>query len=207
MEEEEDMIVKNASRLWIMQSRYKIEVDMMTAGNWVMIEGIDQTIAKTATLYHPSAQGWDIFRPLDFHTEAVIKVACEPLNPSELPKMLEGLRKISKSYPLARTKVEESGEHLIFGTGELYLDTVLSDLRTQFSDIEVKVSEPFVCFSETVADTSSVKCFAETPNKKNQMAMIAEPLDKGLAEQIEAGMLELIPNMLVNDYQWDELTA
>jgi U5 small nuclear ribonucleoprotein component len=41
IEEEEDMIVKNAQRLWIMQSRYKIEVDMITAGNWIMIEGID----------------------------------------------------------------------------------------------------------------------------------------------------------------------
>jgi U5 small nuclear ribonucleoprotein component len=72
----------------------------------------------------------------------------------------------------------------------------------------VKVSEPFVCFSETVADTSSVKCFAETPNKKNQMAMIAEPLDKGLAEQIEAGMVDIKrPSLLVKEYQWDELTA
>jgi hypothetical protein len=35
------MMIKNASRLWIMQSRYKIEVDMMTAGNWVLIDGID----------------------------------------------------------------------------------------------------------------------------------------------------------------------
>lgn len=127
-------------------------------------------------------------------------MACEPLNPSELPKMLEGLRKISKSYPLARTKVEESGEHIIFGTGELYMDSVLSDLRTQFSDIEVKVSEPFVCLSETVADTSSVKCFAETPNKKNQMQMISEPLDKGLAEYIDAGMLDLLPNLLVKEF-------
>ncbi len=81
--------------------------------------------------------------------------------------MLEGLRKISKTYPIARTKVEESGEHVIFGTGELYMDSILSDLRTQFAEIEIKVSEPFVAFSETVADTSSVKCFGETPNKKN----------------------------------------
>jgi U5 small nuclear ribonucleoprotein component len=112
--------------------------------------------------------------------------------------MLEGLRKISKSYPLARTKVEESGEHIIFGSGELYMDSVLSDLRTEFAQVEIKVSEPFVSFSETVADTSSVKCLAETPNKKNQMAMISEPLDKGLAEYIDAGMLDLLPNLLVN---------
>lgn len=35
----------------------------------------------------------------------VVKLAVEPLNPSDLPKLVEGLRKISKSYPLAHTKV------------------------------------------------------------------------------------------------------
>lgn len=130
VEEEEDMIVKTIGKLWIMQGRYKIDVDMMTAGNWIMIEGIDQSISKTATVVSTNFEGVDIFKPLEFHIESVIKVACEPLNPSDLPKMLEGLRKINKSYPLARTKVEESGEHIIYGTGELYMDSILNDLRT-----------------------------------------------------------------------------
>lgn len=50
----------------------------------------------------------DVFlccRPLRFQTVSVVKIATEPLNPSELPKMVEGLRKINKSYPLAVTKV------------------------------------------------------------------------------------------------------
>ena len=38
---------------------------------------------------------------------------------------VEGLRKINKSYPLAITKVEESGEHAILGTGEMYLDSLM----------------------------------------------------------------------------------
>ena len=46
-----------------------------------------------------------IFRPLKYNTSSVIKIAVEPVNPSELPKMLDGLRKISKSYPLITTKV------------------------------------------------------------------------------------------------------
>ena len=41
-----------------------------------------------------------IFRPLKFNTQSVVKIAVEPVNPSELPKMLEGLRKVNKSYPL-----------------------------------------------------------------------------------------------------------
>ena len=49
--------------------------------------------------------------------------------------MLDGLRKVNKSYPLLSTKVEESGEHVILGTGELYLDCVMHDLRKMYSEI------------------------------------------------------------------------
>lgn len=57
------------------------------------------------------------------------------MNPSELPKMLDGLRKVNKSYPLLTTRVEESGEHVVLGTGEMYLDCVMHDLRKMYSEI------------------------------------------------------------------------
>ena len=66
-----------------------------------------------------------IFRPLKFNTQSVIKIAVEPVNPSELPKMLDGLRKVNKSYPLLNTRVEESGEHVILGK-EFYKNSRLS---------------------------------------------------------------------------------
>lgn len=37
------------------------------------------------------------------------------------------------SYPLAVTRVEESGEHTLFGTGELYLDSIMKDLREMYA--------------------------------------------------------------------------
>lgn len=61
------------------------------------------------------------------------------MNPSELPKMTDGLRKINKTYPLATTRVEESGEHVILGTGELYLDCIMHDLRKMYAEIDIKV--------------------------------------------------------------------
>lgn len=59
------------------------------AGNWVLLEGLDATITKTATIV-PEYLDEDvyIFRPLQFQTQAVVKIAVEPLNPSELPKMV-----------------------------------------------------------------------------------------------------------------------
>lgn len=80
------------------------------------------------------------------------------------------------------------------------MDCVMHDMRKVFSEIDIKVADPVVSFCETVVETSSLKCFAETPNKKltnhlsiynrilfcrNKLTMISEPLEKGLAEDIE----------------------
>jgi U5 small nuclear ribonucleoprotein component len=40
-------------------------------------------------------------------------------------------------------------------------------MRTLYSEIEIKVSEPFISINETVGEASAVRCFAETPNHKN----------------------------------------
>ena len=41
---------------------------------------------------------------------------------------------------MVKTRVEESGEHVILGTGELHLDCIMHDLRKMYSDIDVKVN-------------------------------------------------------------------
>jgi len=214
IEDEEDSRISSVGRLWITEARYKVEVNRVPAGNWVLIEGIDEPITKTATV--TQVEGTEeayIFRPLKFNTSSVIKIAVEPVNPSELPKMLDGLRKVNKSYPLITTKVEDSGEHIVLGTGELYLDCVMHDLRKMYSEIEIKVADPVVTFCETVVETSSLKCFAESPNKKNKLTMIAEPLEKGLAEDIEAGKVQInwdkkrLGEFFQTKYDWDLLAA
>lgn len=213
-DDEEDMTIKEVTKLWVYQARYRIPVGKAPPGSWVLIEGVDASIMKTATL---CSSNYDedvyIFRSLQFNTLPVVKTATEPLNPSELPKMVEGLRKISKSYPLAITKVEESGEHTILGTGELYLDSIMKDLRELYSEVEVKVADPVVSFCETVVESSSMKCFAETPNKKNKITMIAEPLERGLAEDIENGVVSIdwprkkLGDFFKSKYDWDLLAA
>jgi len=212
--DEEDSRILTVGRLWIYEARYKVEVSRVPAGNWVLIEGIDQPIVKTSTITDLNiSDELYIFQPLKFNTQSVIKIAVEPVNPSELPKMLDGLRKVNKSYPLLATRVEESGEHIVLGTGELYLDCVMHDLRKMYSEIDIKVADPVVAFCETVVETSSLKCFAETPNKKNKITMIAEPLEKGLAEDIENEVVQISWNkkrlgeFFQTKYDWDLLAA
>ena len=50
IDDEEDSRVSLVGRLWISEARYRVEVNRVPAGNWVLIEGIDEPIVKTATL-------------------------------------------------------------------------------------------------------------------------------------------------------------
>ena len=216
IDDEEDMTMATIGETWIANSRYNVPTSGVPAGNWVLLSGVDNSIVKTATLVPRQLDDDEdayIFKPVKHFTESVFKVAVEPLNPSELPKMLDGLRKVNKSYPLIQTKVEESGEHIILGTGELYMDCVLHDLRRLYAEMDIKVSDPVTRFCETVGETSAVMCYAVTPNKKNKITMVAEALEDGIAEDIEAGRVSIrdpirkVAAFFEEKYDWDKLAA
>jgi U5 small nuclear ribonucleoprotein component len=216
IDDEEDMAKTTISDTWIAESRYQISTSGVPSGNWVLLGGVDNSIVKTATIIPlklPDDEEAYIFKPIKHFYEPVFKVAVEPINPSELPKMLDGLRKINKSYPLVQTKVEESGEHIVLGSGELYMDCLLHDLRRLYAEMELKVSDPVTRFAETIAETSAIKCYAITPNKKNKITMIAEPLDPGIAEDIESGAVSIhdpvrtVAKFFETKYEYDILAA
>ncbi|MDI1488194.1 MAG: hypothetical protein OHK93_007468 [Ramalina farinacea] len=216
IDDEEDMTLSTIQDTWIAESRYNIPTSGVPAGNWVLLSGIDNSIVKTATLVPPKLEDDEdayIFKPIKHFTDSVFKIAVEPINPSELPKMLDGLRKVNKSYPLITTKVEESGEHVVLGTGELYMDCVLHDLRRLYSEMELKVSDPVTRFCETVVEQSAIMCYAITPNKKNKVTMMAEPLDDGIAEDIESGTVNIkdpirkVGQFFEEKYDWDKLAS
>jgi 116 kDa U5 small nuclear ribonucleoprotein component len=216
IDDEEDSSVATIESTYLACTRYNIPSSGIPAGNLVLLSGISNSIVKTATIVSTSLASDHppyIFKPIRHITEPVFKVAVEPVNPSELPKMLDGLRKINKSYPLITTKVEESGEHVVLGTGELYMDCVLHDLRKLYAEMDIKVSDPVTRFCETVTETSAIMCYAVTPNKKNKITIIAEPLDDGIAEDIEAGAVKIkdpirqVAQFFEDKYEWDKLAA
>jgi U5 small nuclear ribonucleoprotein component len=216
LDDDEDMAAATVGAVSIAETRYSVGTNGVPAGNLVLLSGVDKSIVKSATIVPmrlPDDEDAYVFRPVGHFSESVLKVAVEPVNPSELPKMLDGLRKVQKSYPLLATKVEESGEHIVLGTGELYMDCVLHDLRRLYADMEIKVSDPVTRFSETVVETSVTKCYAYTPNKKNKLTMVAEQLDKGIAEDIEAGRVRIVDpvrktaRFFEDNYGWDKLAA
>lgn len=209
-EDDENYKSEILDAIYIPGGRYAFEVEEALAGSLVLIRGIDNIVTKSATL---ALSDDYIFPATNASRNSVFKVAVEPSIPNDLPKMLDSLRKINKSYISCSVKVEESGEHLIFGTGELYMDCVLHDLRNFFSDdLQINVSDPMPKFSETCNDTSFT--VIPTESGENSISIIAEPVnDTKTSIDIENGKINLkddikiLSKRLRTDYGWDALSA
>lgn len=52
---------------------------------------------------------------MKFSVSPVVRVAVEVKNPSDLPKLVEGLKRLAKSDPMVQCSIEESGEHIVAG--------------------------------------------------------------------------------------------
>lgn len=83
--------------------------------------------------------------------------------------------------------IEESGEHIVAGAGELHLEICLKDLEEDHAQIPIKKSDPVVSFRETVQAESNQTCLSKSPNKHNRLFMKASPLPDGLSEEIDDG--------------------
>lgn len=84
--------------------------------------------------------------------------------------------------------IEESGEHVVAGAGELHLEICLKDLEEDHACIPLKKSDPVVSYRETVIGESSQMCLSKSPNKHNRLFMRARPFPDGLAEQVDSGL-------------------
>jgi len=149
-----------------------------------------------------------LFQVMKFSVSPVVRVAVEPKNPADLPKLVEGLKRLAKSDPMVQCIIEESGEHIIAGAGELHLEICLKDLEEDHACIPLKKSDPVVSYRETVAEESTITCLSKSPNKHNRLFMKACPMPDGLAEDIDSGAInarddfKVRARTLAEKYDW-----
>jgi elongation factor 2 len=203
-----DLFVKNIQRTVLMMGRYVEPVEDIPAGNTVGLVGVDQFLLKSGTIT-TSEEAYNI-RVMKFSVSPVVRVAVECKHPSDLPKLVEGLKRLAKSDPMVQTSIEESGEHIVAGAGELHLEICLKDLKEEYcGGIELKTSDPVVSYRESVTEKSSEICLSKSPNKHNRMYVTAEPLKSGIAEEIDAGTItdkdepKARARVLAEKYEWD----
>jgi elongation factor 2 len=178
-----DLNVKNIQRTVLMMGGKVEAVPDVPCGNTVGLVGVDQYLMKQGTISdHEDAHN---IRVMKYSVSPVVRVAVEPKFASDLPKLVEGLKKLSKSDPLVLCYTEESGEHIIAGCGELHVEICLNDLVNEYAKCEIKKSDPVVTYKETVTNTSSQICLSKSPNKHNRLYVVAEPLGDEVTAAIE----------------------
>jgi len=216
MGKKKDLYIKKIQRTLLMMGRYVEQIADCPAGNVCGLVGVDQFLLKSGTL--TSSETMHPFKTMKFSVAAVVNVAVEPKNAADLPKLVEGLKRLGKSDPLVRCSTNKSGQHIIAGAGELHLEICLKDLREDYmKGAEVRVSEPIVSFGETVdAKTGWDEkhpsiMVSKSPNKHNRLYMYAEPLTDKFVAAVDDDEI-VLPNQaemkkfgrtLAEDYGWD----
>ncbi|CEM25456.1 unnamed protein product [Vitrella brassicaformis CCMP3155] len=204
----EDVTVKNIQRTVLMMGNKFHRVEDVPCGNTVALVGVDQYLLKSGTI-----TTWDQAHnvtDMKYSVSPVVRVAVKPKDPKELPKLVEGLRRLSKSDPLVVCTTEESGEHIVAGCGDLHIEICIKDLREEYAQIDIDVSDPIVSYRETVSQSSSQVCLAKSANKLNRLFCTAEPFPDGLADDIDKGIITARDDpkerarVLTEKYNWDK---
>lgn len=208
-----DLWVKNIQRTVIMMGRYVEQTPDIPAGNTCALVGVDQYLLKSGTI--TTSESGHTIRTMKFSVSPVVRVAVEPMTAADLPKLVEGMKRLAKSDPMVLCYTEESGEHIIAGAGELHLEICLKDLQEEFMGTSVKISTPVVSYRETITAESEKTCLSKSPNKHNRLFCVGVPLGDELTQEIDEGKQEvdarydvkLRARYLADNHGWDVTEA
>ncbi|KAK7063755.1 elongation factor EF-2 [Favolaschia claudopus] len=207
----DDLFVKSIQRTVLMMGRYIEPLEDCPAGNIVGLVGIDQFLLKSGTL--TTSETAHNMRVMRFSVSPVVRVAVEVKNAADLPKLVEGLKRLSKSDPCVQTWIEETGEHIVAGAGELHLEICLKDLEEDHAGVPLKKSDPVVPYRETVSAESSIVALSKSQNKHNRLYVKAMPLGEELTKAIEDGKVDpredfkIRARVMADEFGWDVTDA
>ncbi|KAJ2458727.1 translation elongation factor 2 [Coemansia sp. RSA 2424] len=201
-----DLFVTAMQRTVIMMGSSIESSDDCPAGNIVGLVGIDQYLLNSGTI--TTSETAHSIKAIKFSVSPVVQVAVSVANPKDLPKLVEGLKCLSRSDPCVQCHSSTTGEFIVAGASKLHLGTCLKDLEYYAWTVITK-SAPFVKYYKTVLAKSSDGTMAKSPNKHNRLYLSAEPIQEELASLIDNGEIAADDNpkerarRLVKEFEWD----
>lgn len=126
------------TELYYMMGRDLQSLESVPAGNVFGIGGLEGKILKNGTLCSLPTGGVNL-AGVNLGAAPIVRVAVEPVNPSEMGKMIEGLKMLEQADPCAEYIVQETGEHVLLTAGELHLEVCTPSLS------EARVLTAFDC--------------------------------------------------------------
>merc|ERR1712166_889849 len=202
-----DLHIKNIQRTVLMMGGKVEAVPDVPCGNTVALVGVDQYLMKQGTI--TDCDEAHNIRVMKYSVSPVVRVAVEVKSAADLPKLVNGLRLLSKSDPLVQCYTEESGEHVIAGCGELHIEICLKDLEEEYAKCPLKKGDPVVSYKETIVDESTQVCLSKSPNKHNRIFCRARPLGDDLSQAIDDEKItakqdpKLRRIILRDEFEWD----
>ncbi len=180
----------------------RLIVDEVVSGNIVGVVGLKGVFAGETV----SSQPIEPFEALKHLFEPVVTISIEAKKASDLPKLVEVLKKVGKEDPTVKVEInEETGEHLLSGMGELHLEVIANRIKTE-KGVDVTTSTPIVVYRETVQSASDV-FEGRTPNKHNVFFVALEPLEPAVYDAIIAGEIREGRIKKKDEELWKKLEA
>merc|ERR1711894_687937 len=95
-----DLYEKSIQRTILMMGGRVEAIEDVPAGNICGLVGVDQFLVKTGTL--TTFKDAHNMKVMKFSVSPVVRVAVECKNPADLPKLVEGLKRLAKSDPMVQ---------------------------------------------------------------------------------------------------------
>jgi elongation factor G len=141
------------SRLIILKSNDRIEVDELRAGDLGAAIGLKNTITGDTLC----DENRSIILESLFVPEPVISVAVEPKTKQDIEKLSKALQALSDEDPTFRVNSDpETNQTVIAGMGELHLEILVDRMLREYK-VEANVGKPQVAYRETVRKPSKVE--------------------------------------------------
>ena len=184
-------LTAKAQQVSIYMGAYREIVDEIPAGNIVALMGLTDARAGETIVGDELVNDAIPFESIKYVSDPVLTIAVEPKRPTDLPKLIDAMQKMSIQDPnLVTTINQETGEYLMAGMGELHLEIAVKDLKSQYG-LDIIQSEPTVVYRETIRHEVG-PFMGKSPNKHNRIFFNFRPLDPKVIELIRKGEISEI---------------
>ncbi|MCW6037915.1 elongation factor G [Spirulina subsalsa FACHB-351] len=166
------------SRLIVLKSNERIEVDALQAGDLGAAIGLKDTITGDTLC----DENQPIILESLFIPEPVISVAVEPKTKQDMDKLSKALQSLSDEDPTFRVSTDpETNQTVIAGMGELHLEILVDRMLREFK-VEANVGQPQVAYRETIRQNSHAEGkFIRQSGGKGQYGHVVLDLEPGEA--------------------------
>jgi elongation factor 2 len=178
--------VFKAQQVSIYMGQYREIVDEIPAGNIVALLGLSEARAGETIVNEELKDTATPFESIKYASDPVLTIAVEPKKPTDLPKLIDAMQKMSIQDPnLVTTINQETGEYLLAGMGELHLEIAVKDIKSLYG-LDLIQSEPTVVYREAIREEVG-PFMGKSPNKHNRIFFNFRPLDETIVQLIRDG--------------------